>query len=79
MTDIALRTASDESQLFGDDSNNEVVDRLRSWGNHKTVLKRGANGSLVADDTSSDDCLLRIVPKASRYDLRIEMGLSDWD
>ena len=52
LTDIALPTASDERQLFGDDSNDEVVDRLRSWGNHEIVLKRGADGSVVADDTS---------------------------
>lgn len=52
LTDIALPTASDERELFGDKSNDEVLDRLRSWGNHEIVLKRGAKGSVVADDTS---------------------------
>lgn len=53
LTDIALPTADDERQLFGDDSNDEVIERLRSWGIREMVLKRGANGSLVADATAT--------------------------
>ncbi len=52
LTDIALPTASDERRLFGDDSNDQVIERLRSWGNDEIVLKRGAKGSLVVDATS---------------------------
>ena len=52
LTDIALPTANDERELFGDDSNDAVIERLRSWGIREIVLKRGASGSLVADDTS---------------------------
>ncbi len=51
-TDIALPTASDERLLFGDDSNDEVIERLRSWGIREIVLKRGSEGSLVADDAA---------------------------
>ena len=52
LTDIALPTASDERLLFGDDSNDEVIERLRSWGIREIVLKRGAEGSIVADDVA---------------------------
>lgn len=52
LTDIALPTADDEKQLFGDKSNEEVLDRLRSWGIREIVLKMGASGSVVADETS---------------------------
>lgn len=52
LTDIALPTADDERELFGDGTNDEVVERLRSWGIREIVLKRGANGSHVADESS---------------------------
>lgn len=52
LTDIALPTADDERQLFGDTSNDEVVERLRSWGVREMVLKRGSSGSHVADETT---------------------------
>jgi len=52
LTDIALPTANDERLLFGDNSNDEVIERLRSWGIREIVLKRGAKGSLVADDSA---------------------------
>ena len=52
VTDIALPTAGDERELFGDDSNEAVIERLRSWGVQEIVLKRGAKGSLVAHDGS---------------------------
>ncbi|MDX1481294.1 MAG: sugar kinase [Woeseiaceae bacterium] len=51
VTDIALPTAVDERHLFGDASNEAVIERLRGWGIREIVLKRGAEGSLVADDT----------------------------
>ena len=52
LTDIALPTADDEMQLFGDGSTDAVIARLRSWGIREIVLKRGADGSLVADDAT---------------------------
>lgn len=55
LTDIALPTADDERLLFGDDSNEAVIERLRSWGIREIVLKRGAEGSLVANDTVITD------------------------
>ncbi|HNP63173.1 MAG TPA: PfkB family carbohydrate kinase [Woeseiaceae bacterium] len=52
ITDIALPSADDDRQLFNDDSNDAVIERLRSWGIREIVLKRGSEGSLVADDAS---------------------------
>jgi len=51
ITDIALPSADDDRQLFDDDSNDEVIERLRSWGVDEIVLKRGGEGSLVADNS----------------------------
>lgn len=53
LTDIALPTASDERQLFGDAGNDEVIERLRSWGIREMVLKRGSKGSVVVDETTA--------------------------
>ena len=52
LTDIALPTADDERQLFGDGSDADVVKRLRSWGIREMVLKNGAQGSHVADEAT---------------------------
>lgn len=52
LTDIALPTADDEKQLFGDGSDDEVIERLRSWGIREIVLKKGSDGSLVADEST---------------------------
>ena len=52
LTDIALPTADDEMQLFGDDSIDEVIDRLRSWGIREIVLKQGSDGSFVANGST---------------------------
>ena len=51
ITDIALPSADDDRQLFDDESNDAVIERLRSWGIREIVLKRGGEGSLVADDS----------------------------
>ena len=48
LTDIALPTASDERLLFDDATNDEVLDRLRSWGIREIALKRDSNGSKLA-------------------------------
>lgn len=53
LTDIALPTASDEKQLFGDATNDDVLDRLRAWGVREIVLKRGSEGSIVADESTA--------------------------
>ena len=52
LTDIALPTVDDEKQLFGDDTDDQVIERLRSWGIHEIVLKKGAEGSVIADATT---------------------------
>ena len=52
ITDIALPSADDDRQLFDDESNEAVIERLRSWGIGEIVLKRGSEGSLVADKSS---------------------------
>lgn len=51
ITDIALPSADDDRQLFDDESNDAAIERLRSWGIGEIVLKRGGDGSLVADDS----------------------------
>lgn len=53
ITDIALPSADDDRQLFSDDSNDAVIERLRSWGIREIVLKRGSEGCLVADDAGA--------------------------
>lgn len=53
LTDIALPTADDEMLLFGDDSDDEVIARLRSWGIDEIVLKKGSDGSVVVDEATS--------------------------
>ena len=51
ITDIALPSADDDRQLFNDDSNDAVIERLRSWGIREIVLKIGGEGSLVAHES----------------------------
>ncbi len=53
LTDIALPTADDEKELFGDGTDDAVIERLRSWGVREIVLKRGADGSVVIDDSTA--------------------------
>ena len=53
LTDIALPTANDERQLFGDATNDDVIERLRSWGIREMVLKRGSKGSVVVDESTA--------------------------
>jgi 2-dehydro-3-deoxygluconokinase len=52
LTDIALPTGDDDRELFGDDSNDAVIERLRSWGISEIVLKVGSDGSHVADEST---------------------------
>ncbi|MEM6467633.1 MAG: sugar kinase [Pseudomonadota bacterium] len=44
ITDIALPSVDDEMDLFGDSTEQEVVDRLTRYGVAFGALKRGANG-----------------------------------
>jgi 2-dehydro-3-deoxygluconokinase len=50
MTDLALATDADEAQLFGDDSAEGTMARLRQMGIREIVLKTGARGCLVTMD-----------------------------
>ncbi len=52
ITDIALPSADDDRQLFDDDSEDAVIERLRAWGIREIVLKKGSECSLVADGSS---------------------------
>ncbi len=63
LTDIALPTADDERQLFGDATNDEVIERLRGWGIREIVLKQGAEGSLVADESTVTPVPAVLVPE----------------
>jgi 2-dehydro-3-deoxygluconokinase len=47
LTDLALPTIEDEQQLFGDVDQDQIVERLQSWGVEEIVLKKGAEGCLV--------------------------------
>lgn len=47
LTDIALPTIEDEQQVFGDADQDEVVERLQSWGVGEIALKMGPKGCLV--------------------------------
>lgn len=62
--DLALSTLDDERQLFGAAAERAVVDRLRAWGVKEIVLKKGADGCVVADTTT-----LRTVPAAAVADV----------
>lgn len=51
MTDIAMPSIDDEMALFGDDSAEEVLQRLRGYGVTVGALKRGADGPVsIAPD-----------------------------
>ncbi|QFU75188.1 sugar kinase [Halioglobus maricola] len=51
-TDIALPTIEDEQQIFGDEDQGQVLQRLQSWGVDEIALKMGEQGCLVvAGDT----------------------------
>lgn len=49
VTDIALPSVDDEMALFGDDSDDAVLARLRGYGLNEGALKRGADGPLALD------------------------------
>lgn len=61
LADIALPSIDDEMELFGDEAETAVVDRMRSFGVKVGALKRGAEGPLdlagqaVAENLNSVD------------------------
>lgn len=48
LTDLALPTIEDEQQVFADADENEIIERLESWGVAEIVLKMGEQGCLIA-------------------------------
>lgn len=51
LTDIALPTVDDEQVLFDDVDQNTVISRLMSWGVKEIVLKMGAKGCIVINES----------------------------
>ncbi len=47
LTDLALPTIEDEQALFGDAGQEQVIERLQSWGVGEIVLKMGEHGCRV--------------------------------
>lgn len=62
VTDIALPSVDDEMALFGDDSDDAVLARLRGYGLNEGALKRGADGPLALDA----DVPVQKFPRADR-------------
>ena len=54
LADLVLPTDEDEAQLFGLETPEEVVARLRSFGVSDVVLKMGEKGCLVGTDSGVD-------------------------
>ncbi|WP_026287082.1 sugar kinase [Gilvimarinus chinensis] len=52
ISDIALPTIDDESQLFSESDKDVVINRIRRCGAKEIVLKMGAEGCCVDDGTS---------------------------
>jgi len=50
VSDLVLPTDEDEAQLFGSESETELVERLRSYGVEEVVLKQGEAGCWVCND-----------------------------
>lgn len=51
--DIALPTLDDEQLIFGDDSHQDVLDRIQSYGINEIALKNGHQGSWVRQDKTT--------------------------
>jgi 2-dehydro-3-deoxygluconokinase len=54
LIDLAMPTFEDEQALFGDDNLQQCVDRLRAAGISEIVVKRGAQGCVIA---TGSDCI----------------------
>ena len=52
LADLALSTLDDERQLFGDASEGDAANRLRTWGVPEIVLKNGAAGCVISTGAS---------------------------
>lgn len=53
VADLALPTFDDEQLLWGDTNVDATIARLKSWGIGEIVVKRGAEGAVVASDGNS--------------------------
>ncbi len=64
LADIALPTFDDEQALWGDADASATLARLRTLGIAEIVVKRGADGALVATDAGAQEvpCPARVVP-----------------
>lgn len=51
-TDIALPSLDDELLLFQTESEEQVIERLQSWGIRNIILKKGEDGCVLAIDSS---------------------------
>ncbi len=54
LTDVALPTADDEYELFGDKSEQDVIERLLSYGIPEIVLKQGPAGCVVVSSEGQE-------------------------
>lgn len=54
LIDLAMPTFEDEQALFGDDNLRQCIDRLRAAGTSEIVVKRGAQGCVIA---TGRDCI----------------------
>ncbi|MEF1305608.1 sugar kinase, partial [Vibrio owensii] len=52
LTDVALVTFDDEQLIWGDDTPEQTIKRLTSLGVGKCIVKLGADGCLVQDQTN---------------------------
>ncbi|MFK8030224.1 MAG: sugar kinase [Gammaproteobacteria bacterium] len=50
--DVALPTIDDESLLYGESDQDDVIRRLQLWGVGEMILKKGADGCTVASQES---------------------------
>lgn len=56
ITDIALPSIDDEENLFDDDNEQALLERLRGYGVEKGALKRGAMGPRSLSDSDHSTC-----------------------
>jgi 2-dehydro-3-deoxygluconokinase len=61
LADLVLPTDEDEAQLFGLETPEEVVTRLKSFGVSDVVLKMGEKGCLIGTDSGMDSVPAEVV------------------
>lgn len=52
LTDVALVTFDDEQLIWGDSSPEQTINRLKTLGVNKCIIKLGADGCLIQDSTN---------------------------